>query len=70
MGRSRTKWLPGRPSRKPAFVERQSKKSLGYFHYLKNLDQGGKIPCLVEVLALEIDDLIEDYPERGQRELE
>jgi len=46
------------------------KKPLGFFHYLKNMDQGSKSLCLVQFHALEVDDLLEKYPERGQRELE
>ncbi|WP_040668411.1 NUDIX hydrolase [Rhizobium giardinii] len=42
------------------------KKPLGYFHYLKD----GKVPCLVQVHAIEVDELIGKYPERGQRELD
>lgn len=48
-------------------VGKAKRKPLGYFHYLKNLDDGGKSPCLVQVHVLKVNDLLDKYPERGQR---
>lgn len=55
----------GKRLRKRASSAKQSEN-----HYLKNLDDGGKSPCLVQVHVLKVDDLLDKYPERGQRTIE
>ncbi|MDO9415593.1 NUDIX hydrolase [Pararhizobium sp.] len=46
------------------------KKSIGFYTYQKGLDQGLKIPCKVQVHALEVNDLCKRFPEQGVRTLE
>ncbi|MGV1791286.1 NUDIX hydrolase [Rhizobium sp. A37_96] len=46
------------------------KKPFGYFTYLKQLADGGRVPCIVELRLLEVDRTFQDFPERGQRRVE
>lgn len=47
-----------------------SKKALGHFTYMKGLDGGLRIPCRVQVHALEVRDTCKNFPEKGQRKME
>ncbi|MGY5801090.1 NUDIX hydrolase [Rhizobium hainanense] len=46
------------------------KKPFGYFTYLKQLADGNRVPCIVELHLLEVDQTFQDFPERGQRRVE
>jgi 8-oxo-dGTP pyrophosphatase MutT (NUDIX family) len=42
---------------------------VGQFHYLKERKDGGGMPCRVEVFALEVTGQLDDWPEKGAREM-
>lgn len=46
------------------------KKTFGYFTYLKQLADGNRIPCVVGLHLLEVAQVFQDFPERGQRRSE
>lgn len=46
------------------------KKPFGYFTYVKQLDDGKDVPCVVELHLLEVAQIFQDFPERGQRRSE
>lgn len=46
------------------------KKPFGYFTYLKQLADGNRVPCIVELHLLEVEQTLQDFPERGQRRAE
>ncbi|WP_246703469.1 MULTISPECIES: NUDIX hydrolase [unclassified Rhizobium] len=46
------------------------KKPFGYFTYLKQLADGNRVPCIVGLHLLEVDQMLQDFPERGQRRVE
>ncbi|MBB3385143.1 MULTISPECIES: NUDIX hydrolase [unclassified Rhizobium] len=46
------------------------KKPFGYFTYLKQLADGNRVPCIVGLHLLEVDQTFQDFPERGQRRVE
>ncbi|TXI01406.1 MAG: NUDIX hydrolase [Rhizobium sp.] len=46
------------------------KKPFGYFTYLKHLDDDSRVPCIVELHLLEVEQTFLDFPERGQRRVE
>ncbi len=46
------------------------KKPLGHFSYLKKLDDGSMALCLVQVHAIEVDEELDTFPEKGQRKAE
>ncbi|MCB4821522.1 NUDIX hydrolase [Roseicella aerolata] len=41
---------------------------IGRYAYAKRLRDGASVTCEVEVFALEVEQLLEDWPEKGQRE--
>ena len=43
------------------------KKPFGYFTYLKQLADGNRVPCIVQLHLLEVEKSCENFPERGQR---
>jgi 8-oxo-dGTP pyrophosphatase MutT (NUDIX family) len=43
------------------------KKPVGRYTYLKSLDDGDVVPCVVDVFQIEVDDMAEKFRERGQR---
>jgi 8-oxo-dGTP pyrophosphatase MutT (NUDIX family) len=43
--------------------------ALGSYHYLKDRKDGGAMPCSVDVFALEVTKQLDDWPEKGAREL-
>lgn len=45
------------------------KKSIGQYYYLKVLNGGIKVPCRVQVHALEVEGFAENFKEKGLREL-
>ncbi|AFL50992.1 hypothetical protein ABIE78_003203 [Sinorhizobium fredii] len=51
-------------------VGKAKKRPLGYYTYLKTLDNGGKIPTVVEVHALKADKVHSTFPELDQRQVE
>ena len=42
----------------------------GSYHYLKQKRDGGGLPCRVDVFALKVTKMHEEWPERGARRLE
>jgi 8-oxo-dGTP pyrophosphatase MutT (NUDIX family) len=46
------------------------KKPFGYFTYVKQLTDGNRVPCIVGLHLLEVDQMLQDFPERGQRRVE
>jgi 8-oxo-dGTP pyrophosphatase MutT (NUDIX family) len=44
-------------------------KPLGSYHYLKERKDGGGVPCSVDVFALEVGEQLDDWPEKGAREI-
>lgn len=46
------------------------KKALGYFTYLKRLDDGRGVLCSVQVHAMKVKGHIADFPEKGQRKVD
>ncbi len=42
---------------------------IGAYRAAKQLDDGASIPCIVDVFALCVDEVLEDWPERAQRQL-
>lgn len=45
-----------------------SKNAIGRYSYLKRLDGGQSVPCLVDVFALEVASIAEAFKERDQRQ--
>jgi 8-oxo-dGTP pyrophosphatase MutT (NUDIX family) len=46
-----------------------SAEPVGSFHYLKEKKDGGGIPCSVDVYALAVTSQLEEWPEKGKREI-
>ncbi len=46
------------------------KEVLGYYTYNKGMNGGLKVHCRVQVHALEVQDLLKDFPEKGMRRVE
>lgn len=46
------------------------KEPLGHYHYNKALRTGLRIPVRVQVHALEVQDMVKSFPEKGSRRLE
>ncbi|MBB4567244.1 NUDIX hydrolase [Rhizobium leucaenae] len=46
------------------------KKPFGYFTYLKQLAEGNRVPCIVQLHLLEVEKTYENFPERDQRRSE
>ena len=45
-------------------------KPAGSYHYLKQKREGGGVPCRVDVFALKVTKLHDEWPERGSRRME
>lgn len=43
---------------------------IGSFHYLKERKDGGGMPCSVDVFALEVTGQLDEWPEKGAREIQ
>jgi 8-oxo-dGTP pyrophosphatase MutT (NUDIX family) len=48
-------------------VGRISRRAVGRYHYEKFLEDGSSVWCMVEVFALEVEQQLASWPERGQR---
>jgi 8-oxo-dGTP pyrophosphatase MutT (NUDIX family) len=46
-----------------------SAQPIGTYHYLKEKKDGGGVPCAVQVFALQVTKQLDDWPEKGAREL-
>ncbi len=46
-----------------------AQQPFGSYHYLKARKDGGGVPCSVDVFALEVDQQLGDWPEKGAREI-
>lgn len=44
-------------------------KPAGSYHYLKERKDGGGVPCRVDVFALQVTAELEDWPEKGVRQI-
>ena len=42
--------------------------SIGHYRYAKRMQDGGIVPCVVDVFPMRVAELMEDWPERAQRE--
>ena len=65
---------PGENAAREAFEEagvtgKISPQPIGSYHYLKERKDGGGVPCSVEVFALAVTKQLDDWPEKGVREL-
>ena len=49
-------------------VGRVAAKSLGSYAYMKRLPEGRELQCRVKVFAMHVERILEDWPERHQRE--
>ncbi|MBW8284149.1 MAG: NUDIX hydrolase [Rhizobium sp.] len=47
-----------------------SREPIGYYTYHKGMNDGLKVACRVQVHALEVKELLKDFPEKGTRRLE
>ncbi|MEI3855424.1 MULTISPECIES: NUDIX hydrolase [Ensifer] len=45
------------------------KKPVGSYTYLKVLDDGDVVPCVVDIFQIEVDEVADDFKERGERVL-
>lgn len=45
-------------------------RAAGHYHYLKQKRDGGGVPCRVDVFALKVTRLHDEWPERGIRRME
>jgi len=64
---------PARSAQQEAFEEagikgKISSKPLGDYNYLKLLHDGEQLPCVVHVFGLRHVNLLDEWPEQGQRE--
>ncbi len=48
---------------------RVANQPIGCFHYLKERKDGGGVPCSVDVFSLEVTGQLDDWPEKGAREI-
>ena len=46
-----------------------AQQPLGTYHYLKERKAGGGVPCSVDVFGLEVTGQMDDWPEKGAREI-
>ncbi len=46
-----------------------AQQPLGTYHYLKERKDGGGVPCSVDVFGLEVTSQMDDWPEKGAREI-
>ncbi|HMH65167.1 MAG TPA: NUDIX hydrolase [Rhizomicrobium sp.] len=65
---------PAQSAAREAFEEagvtgKTSAKPVGTFHYLKEKKDGGGVPCSVDVFALHVTKQLDEWPEKGAREL-
>jgi 8-oxo-dGTP pyrophosphatase MutT (NUDIX family) len=44
-------------------------KPIGSYHYLKQKREGGGVPCRVDIFALKVTKVHDDWPEHGSRQL-
>lgn len=45
------------------------KKPVGSYTYLKVLDDGDVVPCVIDIFQIEVDELVDEFKERGERTL-
>jgi 8-oxo-dGTP pyrophosphatase MutT (NUDIX family) len=65
---------PAENAAREAFEEagvtgKTSAEPVGSFHYLKEKKDGGGVPCQVDVFALAVIKQLDDWPEKGAREM-
>lgn len=70
-----TKKKPHEVAREEAWEEagvrgQVRKKPFGYYTYVKKLRGDGLVPSLVQVHLVNVSELEQDYPEKGQRDLQ
>lgn len=46
------------------------KEPFGFYHYMKGLQTGLKVPVRVQVHLLEVEEMLKNFPEKGSRQLE
>ena len=69
-----TELTPAENAAREAFEEagvtgKVGAEPVGSFHYLKEKKDGGGVPCKVDVFALAVTRQLDDWPEKGAREL-
>ena len=67
-------FTPAENAAREAFEEagvtgKVSSEPVGSFHYLKEKKDGSGMPCQVDVFALEVGRQLEEWPEKGSREI-
>ena len=55
-------------SREAGIRGRIATTPIGRYAYAKRLPDGGSVTCTVEVFPLEVETLLEDWPEKAERE--
>lgn len=65
---------PAESAAREAFEEagvagKTASKPVGSYHYLKERKDGGGVPCRVDVFALHVTAELDDWPEKGAREI-
>jgi 8-oxo-dGTP pyrophosphatase MutT (NUDIX family) len=50
-------------------VGKVGSQPVGHYHYLKEKKDGGGVPCSVDVFALQVTKQLDDWPEKGAREI-
>jgi 8-oxo-dGTP pyrophosphatase MutT (NUDIX family) len=65
---------PAESAAREAFEEagvagKTGSKPIGSYHYLKEKKDGGGVPCRVDVFALQVTAQMEEWPEKGAREI-
>jgi 8-oxo-dGTP pyrophosphatase MutT (NUDIX family) len=51
-------------------IGEMSARRIGSYAYLKQMPKGRTVNCEVDVFAMRVDQLLDDWPERGQRKRE
>lgn len=51
-------------------IGKMAAKRIGSYAYLKQMPKGRAVACEVDVFAMRVDQLLDDWPERGQRQRE
>ena len=65
---------PAQSAAREAFEEagvtgKISAQPVGHYYYLKEKKDGGAVPCRVEVFALAVTKQLDDWPEKGVRQV-
>lgn len=69
-----TGMTPAQAASREAFEEagvtgKIGERPIASYHYLKERKDGGAVPCSVDIFALEVTRQMDEWPEKGRREL-